>query len=176
MESGEEDRVIPDPTVLKTFSPEEARAWLTFVRIMLRLSYEMNRELKLDSDISLSDFHVLNALVDAQRQRMAISPLATRIGWERSRVSHQVKRMSRRQLVAIEPAGANDRRASDVVLTAHGMRVYADSAAPHLALVRNLFLDAIEEERLVPFTKDLASILERIMTKGTLPRPEFPSI
>jgi DNA-binding MarR family transcriptional regulator len=91
------------------------------MRVTLRLNYELNRELQVDSDLSHQDFHILNALADSPGQRLQLTDLAVRIGWERSRVSHQVLRMEARGLVERRPSGA-DARATDAVLTPAGAR------------------------------------------------------
>jgi len=41
---------------------DEQRAWLAYIRVQLRLAYEMNRQLLADSDLSLPDYDVLTAL------------------------------------------------------------------------------------------------------------------
>ena len=41
---------------------QQQRAWLAYMRVQLRLSYEMNRQLQNDSGLSLADYDVLNAL------------------------------------------------------------------------------------------------------------------
>src|ERR1700744_2231356 len=88
---------------------DQQRAWLAYIRVQLRLAYEMNRQLLADSDISLPDYDVLTALSVADGARMQITVLAAQIGWERSRVSHHVKRMSARGLVSLGLSAA-DRR------------------------------------------------------------------
>jgi hypothetical protein len=75
---------------------DQQRAWLAYIRVQLRLAYEMNRQLLADSGMSLPDYDVLTALSVADGGRMPITVLAAQIGWERSRVSHHVRRMSDR--------------------------------------------------------------------------------
>jgi hypothetical protein len=41
---------------------EQQRAWLAYIRVQLRLAYEMNRQLLADSGMSLPDYDVLTAL------------------------------------------------------------------------------------------------------------------
>ena len=53
-----------------TLTPDQQRAWLAYMRVQLRLTYEMNRELQADSNLSLSDYDVLNALRYAPGGRM----------------------------------------------------------------------------------------------------------
>ena len=46
---------------------DQQRAWLAYIRVQLRLSYEMNRQLLADSGMSLPDYDVLTALSVADR-------------------------------------------------------------------------------------------------------------
>jgi hypothetical protein len=50
--------------------------------VQMRMNYEMNRQLQSDSDLSLADYHVLNALTDAPGGRRQVSDLAALIGWD----------------------------------------------------------------------------------------------
>src|SRR6201998_3120630 len=84
--------------------PGQQRAWLAYIRVQLRLTYEMNRQLQADSDLSLADYDVLNALRYAPGGRMRVTALAARISWERSRLSHHVRRLQSRGLVECRPA------------------------------------------------------------------------
>jgi hypothetical protein len=92
---------------------DQQRAWLAYIRVQLRLAYEMNRQLLADSGMSLPDYDVLTGLSVADGGRMPITVLAAQIGWERSRVSHHVRRMSARGLVTCGPSAA-DRRIIEV--------------------------------------------------------------
>src|SRR3569833_248407 len=83
---------------------EQEATWFAYMRVALRLNYEINRELQAAGGLSLLVFHVLYALADSPGQRLQLSALAIRIGWERSRVSHQDLRMEERGLVERCPA------------------------------------------------------------------------
>src|ERR1700729_4512293 len=98
---------------------DRQRAWLAYIRVQLRLAYEMNRQLLAESGISLPDYDVLTALSMADAGRMQITVLAAQIGWERSRVSHHVRRMSASGLGTCD-LSATDRRVTEGTLTARG--------------------------------------------------------
>jgi DNA-binding MarR family transcriptional regulator len=66
----------------------QQRTWLNYMRVYLRMEYEMNRQLQADCGLSLADYTVMNALSEAPGRRLRLSTLATTIGWERSRLSH----------------------------------------------------------------------------------------
>ena len=134
---------VPPESPFAFLDDDQVRAWYAFMKVHLRLRYEMNHQLQADADVSLADYDVLVALTSDQDGRMTVSDLATRIGAERSRVSHQVLRMARRGLVEVTPS-ARDRRASDVALSAAQTRQLASA---------------------------FESIYDRLVEHGTLPRP-----
>ena len=100
-------------------TPSQQRAWLSYMRVYHRLEYEMNRHLQAECGLSLGDYTVLNALSNAPRHRLQLTSLAITIGWERSRLSHHLQRMTKRDLVQ-RISSETDRRATDAVLTAAG--------------------------------------------------------
>ena len=83
--------------------------------------------------MSLPDYDVLTALSVADGERMQITVLAAQIGWERSRVSHHVRRMSDRGLVACGLSAA-DRRVTEVTLTDRGRQALEEAAPGHVDL------------------------------------------
>src|ERR1700750_2734960 len=99
-------------SAFETLMPDQQRVWLAFMRVQLRLTYEMNRQLQADSNLSLPDYDVLNALRYAPGGRMGISKPAATIGWARSRLSHHVRRLESRGLAECRPVPA-DRRATE---------------------------------------------------------------
>jgi DNA-binding MarR family transcriptional regulator len=149
-------------------SAAQLRAWRAFMSVQMRMNFEMNRQLQGDSDLSLADYHVLNALAEAPGGRLQVSDLAALIGWERSRASHQLRRLCERGLAERVPSGA-DGRATDAILTKAG-RAAIDAAAPsHVALVRRLFFDPLPEELLAPLTAALEHVQVNINFNSSLP-------
>src|SRR4051812_18454301 len=49
-------------SAFRTLTADQRRTWLAYMRVQLRLTYEMNRQLQADSNLSLPDYDVLNAL------------------------------------------------------------------------------------------------------------------
>ena len=159
----------PDPA-FKTLTREQQRAWLAYMRVQLRLTYEMNRELQADSNLSLPDYDVLNALRYAPGGRMRITALAAQIGWERSRLSHHVRRLENRELIESRQAPA-DRRATELTLTDRGWDEITRASGGHIELVRRLFFDGLPDELLEPLTVGLERVYDNIIQRGTLPAP-----
>jgi len=149
---------------------DQQRAWLAYIRVQLRLAYEMNRQLLADSGISLPDYDVLTALGVAEGGRMPVTVLAAQIGWERSRVSHHVRRMSNRGLVACGLSAA-DRRVTEVSLTARGRQAMEEAAPGHVDLVRYLFFGGLPEGLVGPLGEALEAVYVNIIKHGSLPPP-----
>jgi DNA-binding MarR family transcriptional regulator len=152
---------------------EQQETWLAWMRVMLRMSHELNRQLQRDSDLSLADYHVLNALADSPDHRLQLSALAARIGWERSRLSHHLQRMSERGLVG-RAASTSDRRATDAVLTDAGEAELLAATPGHAELIRTVFFDELDPALLAPFRAALEQIHGQLLVHGTLPSPGPP--
>ena len=148
----------------------ELRAWLAYMRVQQRLGYEMNRQLQADSELSLADYDVLNALTGVRGESMQVSALAAQIGWERSRLSHHARRMESRGLVQCSLA-TRDRRATEIKLTPDGQQAIVEAAPGHVDLVRRLFFEGLPKGLLTPLTEALEAIYDHIAEHGTLPAP-----
>jgi DNA-binding MarR family transcriptional regulator len=166
----EHDPAVQPPAGPAGLTSEQEATWFAYMRVALRLNYELNRELQVDSNLSHQDFHVLNALGDSPGRRLQLSDLAVRIGWERSRVSHQVLRMESRGLVERRPS-STDARATDAVLTAQGRQALRRATPGHADLVKRLFFDGLDPALLPALHAGLDQIHEQILAHGTLPRP-----
>lgn len=160
----------PEGSPYSLLSDDQIRAWYAYMKVQLRLRYEMNRQLQAESGLSLPDYDVLVALTSERGGTMRIAGLATRLGWERSRTSHHVQRMQGRSLLQTR-AAMDDRRATEVSLTPEGWRALRAATPSHVELVRTVFLDALDG----PDLEHLADIMERVyellIEHGTLPRP-----
>jgi DNA-binding MarR family transcriptional regulator len=148
--------------------PAQQRAWVAYMRVQLRMNYEINRQLQRDSDLSLADYHVLNALSMAPDHTLQVTELAAYIGWERSRLSHHLRRLSQRGLTKRVPS-EDDGRATDAVLTKKGMKAMVEAAPGHARLVKKLFFEPLPEELVSPFTAALEHIQASLNLNASLP-------
>ena len=150
--------------------PADRAAWFSYMRLQLRLRYELNRQLQTDSGVSLADFDVLVALTSDPDTVLGVSELAARIGWERSRLSHHLKRMADRGLVTLA-ARSSDRRVREVRLAPGGAQVLHEATPAHIDLVRSMFLSALDPEERSSLTTLLDRVYESVVAQGTLPTP-----
>ena len=149
-------------------SPPQLRAWVAYMRVQLRMNYEVNRQLQRDSGLSLSDYHVLNALTNAPDHRMQVTDLAALIGWERSRLSHHLRRLSDRGLTE-RLQSTDDGRATDAALTKKGEAAMGEAAPGHAMLVKKLFFEPLPDELVAPFTAALEHIQASLNLNASLP-------
>ena len=149
-------------------SAAQLRAFRAFMSVQMRLNYEMNRQLQSDTDLSLADYHVLNALTGAPDGRLQVSDLAALIGWERSRASHQLRRLCERGLIERVPS-KEDGRATDATLTKAGREAIEAAAPGHVDLVRRMFFDPLPDELLAPLTAALEHIQVNVNFNSSLP-------
>ena len=163
-----------DESAFSKLTPAQQRAWLAFIRLRLRLTYEMNRQLQAEANLSLADYDVLNALRYEPEGRTQITALAIRIGWERSRLSHHLRRLEGRELVELRTSPA-DRRATEITLTDQGLAEITQASTGHVELIQRLFFDGLPNELLEPMTVALESIYDNVIVRGTLPRPAHES-
>src|SRR3954447_24006100 len=124
----------------------EQAAWRAYLDMTAKLSARLNREMQDQCGISIADFSVLVQLSEHVDARMRILELARALGWEKSRLSHQLTRMQQRGL--IERSNCNeDRRGAFVVLTDQG-RATVEAAAPrHVESVRRYVFDSLTAEQ-----------------------------
>lgn len=81
-------------------SPGERAAWHSVLTLADTLRTLVNREISPATGLSSADYLVLGRLDVAPDQRLAgLKALAAKLDWSASRLSHQLRRMSRRGLV-----------------------------------------------------------------------------
>lgn len=99
-----------------------------------------------DSRLRLSDYEVLVVLT-ANPSGLRGFELAELLGWDKTRLSHRMKAMVTDGLVAKRPC-PDDRRGYVVAATAKGRKAIETAAPGHVAAVRRLFIDLLDEHEL----------------------------
>ena len=163
-------RTAPEP-VTGWLDQEQQRAWLAYIKVQLRLVYEMNRQLQSGSGMSLADWDVLTALGASESASLTVTALANQIGWERSRLSHHAKRMASRRLIELVTADS-DRRATEVRLTPEGRAALERAAPGHVELIKRLFFGGIPRDLLEPLSTALECVYANLLAQGSLPPPD----
>lgn len=125
---------------------DEQRAWRAMQQLGGPLASVLNRQLVRDSGLSSSDYEVLVVLSEATEPVRA-GDLGRQTGWEKSRLSHHIKRMEARGLVRRQDC-ETDARGSFVVLTPTGRAAIEGAAPGHVHAVRRYVIDLLTPAQL----------------------------
>ena len=106
----------------------DSKAWRAFHKIGTSLLPHLGRQITNHSGISGAEYVVLVALSELLVPSVNLNRLATGLGWEISRMSHQVSRMDEAGLVK-KTKNLEDSRCFDVSITAKGRKI-AEGAIP----------------------------------------------
>ena len=104
----------------------DSKAWRAFHKIGTSLLPHLGRQISNHSGISGAEYTVLVALSELTVPNVNLNRLARGLGWEISRMSHQISRMEEGGLVK-KTRSSTDSRCFDVSITAKGRKI-ADSA------------------------------------------------
>lgn len=118
-------------------------------------------EVAAHSDLSSADYGVLSALAGEPHGAMRLFELAHCLGWEKSRLSHQVGRMASRGLVEKRKC-PSDRRGTFVVLTSAGREGLEAAAPAQAAAVKKLFAAQLSTEQLSALTSACEALLAAV--------------
>jgi DNA-binding MarR family transcriptional regulator len=146
------------PTEPQWLDAREDSAWRAFMHAHHQLNVCLNRLLLQDSGLSEADYEVLAVLSGLPEGRLPAQEMGTLLRWEKSRLSHQVRRMQDQGLVARELNPA-DRRSAMIVLLPAGRQAVEDAAPQHVRNVRRLMIDLFTPAEL----DTLAGLNERIL-------------
>ena len=151
----------------------EDRAWRGFVYAHQQIEVHLNRRLQ-ESGLSGADYEVLALLSDHDGDRMPAHELRNALGWEKSRVSHQVRRMQKDGLIGREP-NPDDARSTMVCLLPAGRAAIEKAAPRHVEDVRRNFIDLLTPAELDMLAALNERVLHHLATDDDSPAEDEPS-
>lgn len=134
----------------KPLSPHELRAWHAFKLMGEDVMGRVERDIAEATGLSGPDFGVLLRLAGCGKGEMRQQTLAASIGWDKSRLSHQLTRMQQRGLIERRKS---DKRVVLVVLTKHGRRKLKAARPVHARSVRRNLLARLNEEQITTMVR-----------------------
>ena len=144
---------------------QQLRVWQNFVVLAETVGREVGRDLWDDAGLTGAEFTVLAELRLRPGGTMRPSQCARSIGWETSRLSHQLRRMEKRGLIVRDKRAASeesDGRAATITLTHQGLSAYRRAIGPHLRSARRWFVDALDGDSLGHLDDALAVLLDHV--------------
>jgi DNA-binding MarR family transcriptional regulator len=151
----------------------EDRAWAAFVYAHQQIEVHLNRRLQA-SGLSGADYEVLAALSARDEDRMPAHALCNALGWEKSRLSHQLRRMQKDGLIDREP-NPDDARSTMVRLLPAGRAAIERVAPAHVADVRRNFIDLFTPAELDMLATLNERVLHHLATNHDHPAEGAPS-
>ncbi|MBF8184717.1 MarR family transcriptional regulator [Nonomuraea sp. K274] len=142
---------------------DEQYMWRQWMGLNAELLAKLNRDMQTDAGLSNPDYQVLVVLTDSAEGRIRVSDLAASLQWERSRVSHHVARMEKRDLVS-RLGCPDDGRGAFVRITEAGRAAIERAAPGHVRAVRHLVFDALTADEVA----QLGEIFHRLRSRAGL--------
>lgn len=142
----------------------ESSAWLNLITVLELLPPALDAQLRRDAGITHFEFVVLSVLRFAPDQAMRMKALAASVASTLPRLSHVVARLEERGLLA-RVAVWDDKRASEARLTEEGRRLLVLATPGHIATVRRLVFDVLDEQG-VENLDDVAGRIARGLDPG----------
>lgn len=129
--------------LLKSQHWELWNLWMQAHRV---LTQDVERRLQAEFGISKAEFSVLATLSMSPAAAMKVQDLVQSLGWEKSRVAHQLSRMESRGFVA-RAEGTKGGRRTAIVLTPEGHRMAKVTILAHGENIRQVFFDTLSPQQ-----------------------------
>ena len=144
-----------------TWLNEEQRiAWLRFGAVLELLPAALDTQLTRDEDLTHFEYFTLAMLSEAEERTLRMTALAERTNASLPRLSRVISRLENAGFVERRPC-PQDRRATNVVMTAAGWDKIVQAAPGHVAAVRAYVIDVLNPAQL----RQLSDICYQILTK-----------
>ena len=137
----------------------DSKAWRAFHKIGTSLLPHLGRQITNHSGISGAEYVVLLSLYELTEPKVNLNRLAQSLGWEISRMSHQVTRMEDAGLVK-KTKNLHDSRCFEVSLTSKGRKIVEVAIPLQSKEINHCFSEVLTHAQM----KSLIEISEAIST------------
>ncbi len=141
----------------KSLDEREERLWRAFRAMRRSLDRAIEGQLTVAGGSS-ADYELLVAPCEAPDRRLRARELGRQLDWDRSRLSHQLRRMQRRGLV-VRHECENDARGTMITMTREGAHVVRVAEPGHVATVRARFVDLLSADEIDTLTDVATRVL-----------------
>jgi DNA-binding MarR family transcriptional regulator len=133
-------------------------SWRSFVAAMNLVTRALDRDLRVQSDLTNDDYEVLVHLSELPDQRIRLGELAARLRVPKAHLTYRIARLEKAGLVERAEC-PSDGRGVLAVLTPEGAARLADAAPGHVDSVRRHVIDHLTPEQLDALGDAMSSIL-----------------
>ncbi|MFG6443644.1 MarR family winged helix-turn-helix transcriptional regulator [Microbacterium sp. P06] len=148
----------------------ESRAWRGLIAVTQLLPAALDAQLQREAQLTHFEFGVLTVLHTMPGTTLRMTELAEATHATLARLSNVCSRMEKKGLIERSPC-PQDRRATNVRLTTAGRRALIHSVPDHIATVRSLVIDALNDEQLDALADISATILARLESRSAVGVP-----
>jgi DNA-binding MarR family transcriptional regulator len=128
-------------------SDTQLAAWASYQRMRVRLAERINREIAQKTGLSEADFEILTALLESPNESVRALALRCGLEWEKSRLSHQLRRMEARALITRQEC-VEDNRSAVIRVTEAGRRLAHEAKGYYEQAVQQYVADALTADQL----------------------------
>ncbi|WP_210768151.1 MarR family winged helix-turn-helix transcriptional regulator [Cellulomonas humilata] len=140
-------------------TPEQLCAWKKLIAVVELLPGTLESQLQRDSGLSHFEYFTLAMLSEAPDRTLRMTSLAAQTNATLARLSHVVTRLEKRGLVRRE-ACAEDRRATNAILTPAGWTTVEAAAPGHVGTVLATVIDPLTDSDVADLDRVMGRILE----------------
>lgn len=146
---------------------EEMVAWVRLAAVLELLPAALDSQLRRDAELTHFEYFVLAMLSEAPERTLRMTALAARTNATLPRLSHVIRRLEQRGLVARFPC-PEDGRATNARLTETGWAKVVATAPGHVQTVRATVIDALTREQITQLSAITEALLTRLDPTGSL--------
>ncbi|MFY9914042.1 MAG: MarR family transcriptional regulator [Nocardioidaceae bacterium] len=137
----------------------QQRAWRAYIVGTTLLMERLDRDLRESHDLSLPEYEILVRLSEAPDRMLRMAEIADAVKNSRSRITHTVARMERKNLVDRRQC-ATDGRGVLAALTDKGAALLLDAAPVHVESVRAGLIDVVDPSDLEAIGRAFTTVVE----------------
>lgn len=138
-------------------SGPEMAAWRTLIQVTTGVLGALDGELQAEHGLSLGEYEVLVHLSEEPDHAVRMTDLASRLHLSPSGITRRIDGLERAGLVERRRC-PSDRRGSNAVLTADGLKRLRAAAPTHVRGVRAHFIDQLSEKDITNLASALSAV------------------
>lgn len=149
---------------VRWLTPSQQVTWRNWLNAVAWINEQLNADLR-PHCLDLNEYEVLVVLSESPGHCIRMSQLADGANQSRSRLTHTVNRMEADGLIVRETA-TRDRRGVVARLTDKGLRLLEGAAPDHVASVRRVLIDPIDENDWEALGRAMKAVLDASGTES----------
>ncbi len=138
--------------------PDQQRIWRAFLGGVSVIDCHLDAALR-PYGLDLGEYEILVVLSESDDQQLRMSELAEAVHQSRSRLTHTVARMEKKDLIR-RTSCADDKRGVIAVLTPKGFGLLETAAPVHVQSVRDCFVDVVSPRDIEALGRAMRAVIE----------------